>query len=254
MVFPRSRWRSDQPGPWVTGPLALPHNGWTGAGQEVAPGCIIVRERQPWRVLEVNERPEDLWPEGLEQWWQRLVADQEEYDRLRLAGVPHEWGSPREEKPPLVRAEWPARPAVMILQPVGQPKAELRHIMAKVHLEWQILPEHYAVCRACNELPPCRHQETEATVDQAMGEAERLMAIPPGACLGCGKAISSRMKSVRYPGPNLWRPDWGNDSAVFHLRDQARGYDCTNGSYRYSRQWEAAGLNVLVPQLPEGQN
>lgn len=257
MVFPRSRWRSDQPGPWVDGPLALPHNGWHGAGQEVEPGCIIVRERRPWRVLEINERPEDLWPEWLEQSWQRLVEDREEYDSLRLAGVPHEWGSPRQEKQPLVRAEWPVRPAVMILQPVDQPKAKTRHIMVTVHLEWQILPEHYAVCRVCGELPQCRHEDTEKEVAQSVGEAERLMAIPAGACLGCGTVITSRMKKVRFPGPNLWRPDLGDNSAVFHGRDQNRDGKCSFGSYHYRQQWEAERLNALQdaqPELPEGAN
>lgn len=258
MVFDRTAWRTDQPGPWVHGPLALPHNGWiVTTGQMVAPGCIIVRQRQPWRVLEVNERPEDLWPERWESVWQARLAAWEKDDAERLAGATDAFGVPYAPKPRPVRAEWPGRPAVLVLQAVDQPRARRRHLFTAVNYEWQILPEHYSVCRVCGELPPCRHAETEATVDKAMAETERLMAIPHGACLGCGKAISSRMKSERYPGPNLWRPDWGSDTAVFHLVDQDRRHNyCTMASWRYRKQWEAEGLNVLnaQPTLPGSED
>lgn len=257
MVFDRTAWRTDQPGPSVHGPLALPHNGWIGTSKEVvAPGCIIVRQRQPWRVLEVNERPEDLWPERWETAWQRRVAAREKYEAERLAGATDAYGLPCKPRPPMVRAEWPWRPAVIVLQPVDQPKSRPRHVMTAVNYQWQILPEHYSVCRVCGELPPCRHAETEATVEEAMADTERLMAIPRGACLGCGKTVTSRMKSTRFPGPNLWRPDWGNDTAVFHLRDQDRDLSCTGAYNRYHQQWEAAGLNNLnaQPTLPGSEH
>lgn len=235
----------------------LPHNGYReGVRSGVRPGVFIVVGREPYRVLELREKPEDLWPAQFEEAWQRIMTEWIEYEAARAAGEPRDlriWpeGLQRPARRMPVRAEWHHRPINVVVQHAEQPKSKPKHLLTEACRDFQIIPEHYSVCRLCGELPPCRHAETEATVEKEMETTERLMAIPHGACLGCGKAISSRMKAVRYPGPNLWRPDWGNDSAVFHLRDQGSGYDCTNGSYRYSQQWEAACLNVLVPQLPE---
>lgn len=229
--------------------VALPHNGYAaGFNARVVPGAIVVLHREPWRVLEVNERPEDLWPERYETVWQKLVTQWVEHEAARLAGEPESWGEPRKARPQPVRAEWPNRPIVLVLQPVDDPKAKPRHLCCGASLDLQVLPEHYSVCRLCQELPPCRHEEMEKTVDQAMAVSDRLMAIPRGACLGCGETISSRMKAVRFPGPNLWRPDWGTDSAVFHAR--ARD-ECSNGVWRYEKQWKTQGLDALNPQLTE---
>lgn len=243
----RQEWQSSQSR--IFSRVALPHVGYReGLEGAVKPGVIIVRDREPWRVVEIKEKPEDLWPARMEQEWQKVMTQWIEHEVARAAGEPYSWGKPREERPMPVRGQWQYRPINLLVQAPDRPKGKVHHWGAMACYEWQILPEHYSVCRVCGELPPCRHVETEATVDTAMAETERLMAIPHGACLGCGKAISSRMKSIRFPGPNLWRPDWGTDTAVFHLRDQDRDHSCTNATWRYKRQWEAEGLNVLNAQ------
>jgi hypothetical protein len=230
--------------------LALPHNGYREGVPGVEVGDIVVLQRQAWRVLELREKPEDLWPADYEKAWQGVVSRWVAHEASRAAGELTSWGAPLKAQSEPVRSEWFYRPVNVVLQLVDRPKSKPRHIVASVSCEWQVLPEHFVVCRLCNELPPCRHMETEATVNREMEKAERLMAIPRGACLGCGEAITSRMKAVRFPGPNLWRPDWGTDSAVFHARSRD---ECSNGVWKYERQWKEQGLHVLNPELPDGE-
>ncbi|MGA5009026.1 hypothetical protein ACPCDX_29060 [Streptomyces koyangensis] len=229
--------------------VALPHNGHRTGVPTVEVGTIVVCERQAWRVLEIREKPEDLWPEDYEQAWQTKFTRWAEHETARAAGEVTSWRAPLEAWSEPVRAQWFHRPVNVVLQQVDKPKSKPRHLLTSVSYEWQVLPEHYVVCRVCNELPPCRHMETENTVGREMAEADRLMSIPRGACLGCGEAITSRMKATRFPGPNLWRPDWGTDTAVFHARRQA---ECSNAVWQYEKQWKERGLNVLNPTLPDG--
>ena len=240
------QWRTNQSRP-VHG-LALPHNGYREGVPGVEVGDIVVLQRQAWRVLEIREKPEDLWPADYEAAWQKKVTDWVEYEAARVAGEPEPWGAPRKPRQMPVRAEWRYRPVNVVIQRVDRPKSKPRHAVATVSRDWQVLPEHYSVCRICLELPPCRHQELEDEVARTMEASDRLMAIPRGACLGCGETITSRMKAVRFPGPNLWRPDWGTDSAVFHARSRE---ECSNGAWRYEQQWKERGLHVLNPELPD---
>lgn len=228
--------------------LALPHNGYREGVPGVEVGHIVVVQRQAWRVLEIREKPEDLWPADYEQAWQEVVSRWVEHEAARAAGELTSWGAPMTAQTEPIRSQWYYRPVNVVVQRVDRPKSKREHILTSVSSEWQTLPEHYSVCRLCNELAPCRHMETEATVDQEMEKVDRLMAIPRGACLGCGETITSRMKGIRFPGPNLWRPDWGTDSAVFHARSRE---ECSNAVWKYEQQWKEQGLNVLNPELPE---
>lgn len=243
-----NEWKTDQG--WDFRSLALPHNGYREGVPGVEVGSIVVLQRQAWRVLEIREKPEDLWPANYEKAWQAVVSRWIAHEASRAAGETTSWGAPLKAQPEPVRSEWFYRPVNVVLQLVDRPKSKPRHIVTAPAFEWQVLPEHFVVCRLCHELPPCRHVETEATVNRAMADTERLMAIPRGACLGCGETITSRMKAVRFPGPNLWRPDWGKDSAVFHAR---RREECSNGAWKYEQQWKEQGLHVLNPRLPEGE-
>ncbi|MDX3343472.1 hypothetical protein PV409_36545 [Streptomyces sp. ME02-6979.5a] len=241
-------WRSSQS--FRRARAGLPHNGLVAdLDNAVISGSIIVLEREPWRVLEIKEKPEDLWPAQYEEAWQRTFTEWVEYEAGRATGELDSWGLPRKERPEPIRAEWSYRPINLVIQPVDSPKAKPRHIVVPVSYDWQTLPEHFTICRLCKELPPCRHVEMERTISAEVDKADRLMAIPRGACLGCGETITSRMKATRFPGPNLWRPDWGTDSAVFHARRQV---ECSNGVWRYEKQWREQGLNVLNPTLPDG--
>lgn len=204
----------------------------------IRPGSIIVfNGRHAHEVVEVAERPVDLWPDLFCGEWRRYIKWRMEHV---LAG--------RITGPEPDKALWEHRPLVLVVRPADQPTAEPSHYAVRASRSFFVLPEHYSVCRLCNEIPPCTHATTEATIDREIAKADELMAIPRGACLGCGQTITSRMKAIRFPGPNLWRPDWGLHSAVFHARQQE---ECSNGVWRYEQQWKQQGLDVLNPTLPE---
>lgn len=187
---------------------------------QLAPGVLVVWDRQPWRVIEVNERPADLWGPKYEEAFEDAVAG---WDRW-----PH---GDRPEK-----TTWHGRPFAVVIVPDGKPAEKPLHLIGPAHHRWDVLPEHYAVCSQCGELPPCRHEEAEQEADLAVAHAEVLMDIPAGHCLGCGEHITSRQKAERFPGPNLWRPDLGDNTAVFHTRQE-----CSEPRDRYRKQFAEVG-------------
>ncbi|MFD8144765.1 hypothetical protein [Streptomyces sp. NPDC059708] len=195
---------------------------------QLAPGVTIVYERQPWTIVEIAERADDLWGDKYEERW---TATLEAWDR-----------NPSGERPE--RSSWRSRPVAILIVPVKDPKAKPLHLVAPAHHDWIVLPEHYPVCVACGELPPCRHEIAEAEADHQIALAEVRLSIPTGACLACGEAITGRQKSQRFPGPNLWRPDLADGSAVFHARRE-----CSGDADRYAEQWRARGGQSPHPSL-----
>lgn len=201
----------------------------------IGPGTIIVfNGRKAYQVVEISERPVDLWPDLFRKEWERYT---EWWVAQAVAG--RDMGAEPQQ------ASWENRPLVLVVRPADQPTAKPEHYAVRAARPFYVLPEHYSVCRICNEIPPCTHVTTEAAVDHEMQKTDRLMSIRSGCCLGCGEPITSRMKAVRFPGPNLWRPDMGNDSAVFHSRR-----DCADSVSSYRRQWEQKGHGELQPELP----
>lgn len=186
---------------------------------QLAPGMLVIHQSAPYRVVEIREFAEDLWPEAFEEQWQQSL----------------EWWlkDPRPNPQP-IRATWRQRPVVVVVEPDGGGKQ--RHLLVAAGDRWDVLPEHYAVCRSCGELPPCSEELRDQRVEQEVQKADHLMQIQPGACMGCGDTIGPRQKSVRFPGPNLWRPDLSDGSAVFHARKE-----CGEFVSRYEAQWVAAG-------------
>lgn len=216
-----------------------PHLRETDYSTRIRPGSIIVwSDRKAYEVIEVTERPLDLWPKHFDSEWTRFT---EWWVEQVVAG--RNMGAQPE------KTAWEHRPLVFVIRPADQPNAKVKHYAVRASRTFYVLPEHYSVCRLCNEIPPCTHVTTEAMVDHAMADTERLMAIQKGCCLGCGEPITSRMKAVRFPGLNLWRPDWGTNSAVFHARQ-----DCHDWSSSYRRQWEEKGHGDLQPELPTDTN
>lgn len=190
------------------------------ANPVLASGMLVIFHRKPHRVVEIREHAADLWPEQYEQ---KLAEEQRMWDRdTRRYG----------ERPE--RATWRRRPIDIVLVP-DEPGAKEAHWCVPASRDWDVLPEHYMVCRQCGQLPPCDEELTERTVDAAVGRTEHLMSIQAGCCLGCGEPITHRMEATRFPGPNLWRPDLGDNSAVFHARKGCGGF-----VWQYREQWEAA--------------
>ncbi|MFE6482427.1 hypothetical protein ACFVGN_05730 [Streptomyces sp. NPDC057757] len=195
---------------------------------QLAPGVLVIWERQPWQILAIDERPDDLWGDKYEDdfshhlrlWESRKVGDKPE------------------------RHTWRGRPVAMQLVPVADLKAKPLHLIFPGSHQWDVLPEHYAVCSACGELPPCRHELAEQEGDLIAARNDVLMDIPAGHCLGCGEYVTHRQKAARFPGPNLWRADMPDNSAVFHARQE-----CAGEAERYRRQWEARGNSTPQPSL-----
>lgn len=197
---------------------------------QLQPGVLVIWERKPYRIVEVREVPEDLWDADYEKAFQRELSA---------------WGrGSRTERPE--RATWRDRPVTIVVQPDRQPGVEHTHLRAGASHRWEVLPEHYAVCIACGELPPCSHEIDEQQIDWEMARTEELMHVRPGCCLGCGEPVTARQKAVRFPGPNLWRPDLGEHSAVFHGRQE-----CAGDAGRYRKQWAAAGNQETQLTLPD---
>ncbi|ELP67694.1 hypothetical protein STRTUCAR8_08610 [Streptomyces turgidiscabies Car8] len=195
---------------------------------QLAPGVLVVWERAPHRVVSVDERPDDLWGDKHEM---RFADEVTLWERWKRGDKPE-------------RATWRERPFAIQLVPVADPKADPVHLIAPGGHSWDVLPEHYSVCVACGELPPCRHQEAEREADRIAARNEALMDIPAGHCLGCGEYVTHRQDAHRFPGPNLWRPDLPENSAVFHARQE-----CAGEVERYRRQWEARGNTEPQPSL-----
>ncbi|BBB01044.1 hypothetical protein RVR_8278 [Actinacidiphila reveromycinica] len=176
---------------------------------KLSAGELVIWERRAHRVVETRERDLTDWPERYREKWV-------------------EWGMPDP-------ATWDYRPFVVVLRPDDQPAAKPTHLLRPANHTWRTLPEHYAVCRLCAEIPPCRHVHNETIAERAAERFEQEMAILPGCCHACREPITRRQKSVRFTGPNLIRPDLGDDSAVFHLRAKC------HGSVRaYDERWAKA--------------
>ncbi|MHA6764743.1 hypothetical protein [Streptacidiphilus sp. PAMC 29251] len=199
------------------------------ANPVLAPGMLVILNRQPKRIVEIREQPDDLWPEAFEKQWLGCLADHERF---------------HPDKPRLERAAWRDRPVVVVLV-ADKPRAKEEHWQFPASYRWDVLPEHYSVCRSCGQLPPCDEEIADEAVDRAVGRTEHLMSIQSGCCLGCGEAITSRMTATRFPGPNLWRPDMGDGTAVFHARA-----GCSTFVYQYRELWQSKGHAPAEQTLP----
>ncbi len=195
---------------------------------QLKPGVLVIWDRRPHRIIELAERPLDLWGEKHEM---RYAAALDYWDRY-----------PRGDRPE--KATWDGRPYVFVLQPDGKPQEKPLHLIGPANHSWDVLPEHYAICSACGELPPCQHEVNEQEADRQAARADVVMDIPPGHCLGCGEFVTRRQQAARFPGPNLWRPDMPEHSAVFHARQE-----CSGEVERYRRQWEERGGSTPKTQL-----
>lgn len=177
----------------------------------LTPGDLVALRRKPFEVVRWWERAVDLWPEEYTKKWDEL----REYNEGRSRGLT--------ELPSSLAHEWEGRPVTIALKPVGaSEKTKPSHYTAPASYYWYVLPDHFSLCRLCGELPPCRHVLNERIAEDAAERMEEIMAMMPGCCHGCREPISSRQKTVVFEGPNLIRPDFGDDSAIFHARGSCR--------------------------------
>ncbi|QQN79757.1 hypothetical protein [Streptomyces sp. XC 2026] len=208
---------------------------WQAKHTQVTAGMLVVWERAAWRVIAIEERPDDLWPPRFEAAWG------EHHAQWLLAVAAGR--SARSVGPEPQRATWFGRPVVIILVSPTQPGGKPTHLVAPASHRWPVLPEHYESCVACGELAPCRHAAANKIADREIAVATVRATFPADACMGCGEAIAGRQKAVAFPGPNLWRPDLPHH-ARFHARQ-----DCAGWVDSYRRAWESNGGGQQQAQL-----
>ena len=122
----------------------------------------------------------------------------------------------------------------VFLQPDDDPNAEGETIHSRERQGWRVLPEHYAVCSRCGEPMPCRELRGQWRANWELKRARELMSIPEGACWYCRKPISSRQRSVTFPGDNLKLP--GGPPVMFHIGI----YECRRSALDYQEKWVKA--------------
>ncbi|MFJ8541743.1 hypothetical protein ACIRFH_06910 [Streptomyces sp. NPDC093586] len=221
------RWLPDQP--TRIGRHDWPDEGDNGTHLRLRAGSIVVLDRQAWRILEINAYAGDRWPESYEKAWRDHVELWWHANELRRANN-------QAVKPAPERSEFYKRPVILVLRNENLPRSTPKHWCAPASHDWQVLPEHYAVCRACGELPPCHHGEYrwEGGPRWPENSGGIPLIVPEGCCMGCAEPIRPRGRTVRFPGPNLWYPDLEENTAVFHARAAcADQVDC------YRMQWQA---------------
>lgn len=97
---------------------------------------------------------------------------------------------------------------------------------------WSVLPEPYRVCSCHGDPWPCQEVDRAEVAAAAAERLDALMAKVPGCCWACGEPITSRQRTVAYPGDNIDLP--GGPSVRFHQR---RG--CWGAALRYEERWIA---------------
>jgi hypothetical protein len=169
------------------------------------PGQVIAWNFEPFRVIEVRDKPLAQWSDAFLAAW-------------REAGEP----------PPDLWSHRPMDLEYRIDRP-GEPLMLGKGAASKLFV---VLPEHYAVCSQCGQLPPCRDE----LADRIMAvESRRIafeMELTIGDCHGCGERVRPREHSTLYPGENLIRPDLGENTAVFHTRQS-----CLEVALAYQERW-----------------
>ncbi|MFH0243487.1 hypothetical protein ACGRHY_13885 [Streptomyces sp. HK10] len=223
--------------PTRVGRIDWPKEGDNGTHLRLRSGHVVVFDRQPWRILEIDEYRDHPWPLSYEQAWrEHLELWRHSEDLRRMNG--------RLNAQPPERADFYKRPVVLVLRNENFPRSAPKHWCAPISHGWQVLPEHYAVCRTCGELPPCGNGEYRGEIGpRAAAQNEGAgLCVPAGCCIGCAEPVKPRMRTVRFPGPNLWYPDLGEGSAVFHARTA-----CADQVECYRLQWKAEH----VPTAPQ---
>jgi hypothetical protein len=168
-------------------------------------GALIAYDHAAYRVIEVNEPPEDLWS-----------------DEERIA----------------VAAGSRSRPYVAVVRPVSiggdDPRARDHdlHLGARRALtQWWIYPtEHYPVCATCHEPLPCREVSATEQARQAIEHMGRFES--PNVCPACEGLITIGQRRQTF-NINLEIP--GGPPVTFHLRQK-----CFPSAYRYEMRLRKA--------------
>lgn len=188
----------------------------TGGKGRLETGDLIAHEHAVWRVVRVVNLP---------------LSDADREVWLKY-GMPDP-------------ATWPARPYAVTVEWEGgarppwdregdKQKRGTITIRAGVHMWWRVYSsDRWPQCSCCGEPMPCRAELEDREVTSSLDHLARLEAIPPGACWACAEPITTRQKSITYPGENLDLP--GGQQVHFHTRRV-----CVRQAHEYEERWVAA--------------
>ena len=101
----------------------------------------------------------------------------------------------------------------------------------------RVLPEHYAVCGVCHEIPPCRHEMQGIVEAQMLSRMNRFEV--PGTCPSCLETVRRWQASLTFEG-NTVVP--GGPPVTFH-----RAKRCFRDAVQYEARLAASSGNA--PQL-----
>lgn len=191
-----------------------PEGGERKEWRDLAPGDLITISRKVWRVREVRLVP---------------VADWDEHDTRGFTSRLRDGES---------EEEWRYCPVYLILLPAAGGKRHHAKVRpyAGLGTTAYVLHPHYPVCTECGQPWPCPEIGITREVRKQAAEVERLAAIMPGCCWGCGEPVTGRQASAVFKGENLLLP--GGPAPVFHLR---RSVGCRAAAMKYEKQWVPAG-------------
>lgn len=200
---------------------------YTG-GRIPEPGQLIACwDRQPYRVIEVDDVAPANWTEKTTAAWERAGSPD-----------PTTWNG-RERR---ALAE-PARDA----NPNGKDRVGIRLCPWSMYPEqWWPLDDPYPVCVDCGLLWPCPCYDRNREAEAGNAELDRLTKILPGCCWACGEPVTGRHHSILFDGENLLLP--GGGPVVFHTSKSRKAHrgTCRGLAIEYESRWVAAGPGRAV--------
>lgn len=195
------------------------HPAGTAWKRRPEPGKLLAHRHAVWSVVAVEDT---------------ALTDDEERDWLAI-GLP-ELGRTY-PRPYRITLEWvagaqPDQTHTHVRQVGGRQHVAFR-VRAGSRRMWDTYPDRrWPQCSCCGEPVPCRATERDEMVAAGSERMSRHMAVPAGACWGCTEPITSRQKSVAYPGDNLDLP--GGPEVRFHTRGS-----CRRELLAYEERWLA---------------
>jgi len=182
------------------------------------PVGLIAYRHGVWQVLAVQALERALWNDTDEQRWSDF-------------GMPEPW-------PIAMHPFGPFRVEARHVGGVNPNRRDLVamtvHSTSKWREPWRAYPrDRWPMCSCCGQPVPCTAELLDQQVDAEMLQLEGHAAKLPGCCWACSEPISSRQRSVVYPGINLDSPT--GPEVRFHTR-----HACARSAERYEQRWIAA--------------
>lgn len=183
-----------------------------------APGDLVARDHAVWRVLEVVDLP-------------LTGADRELWLEAGMPDLPAWKGRPCVVALDFVAGARPAWAPPEGAVPGGKVTLTAQRYTGQ---EWRVYPSsgRWPACSCCGDPMPCRTELQDEEVGRSLEQVEEFSRRLPGCCWACEEPISSRQRSVTYPGDNLDLP--GGHEPHFHTRSLCRGR-----AERYELRWIA---------------